>query len=113
MKHRNCSLEQDDLRCLRLVDPIDMRNELVNLATFIHWDSFERKCADFLPFGTGRLASPPRLVAGLMYLQHLNRQSDEAIVAHWLENSYLHDFTGETFFQHQPPNHLSSPQPMA
>jgi len=28
----------------------------------------------------------PRLVAGLLYLQHANDASDEAVVATWLEN---------------------------
>lgn len=43
-----------------------------------------------------------------MYLQYLHRLSDEAIVARWVENPYHHHFTGETFFQHQPPIHPSS-----
>ncbi len=43
-----------------------------------------------------------------MYLQHLHRLSDEAVVARWVENPYFQHFTGEIFFQHQPPIHPSS-----
>jgi IS5 family transposase len=42
-------------------------------------------------------------VAGLLYLQHAFRLSDEAVVARWMENPYYQHFTGETFFQHRPP----------
>lgn len=43
-----------------------------------------------------------------MYLQHLHRLSDKAVVERWVENPYYQHFTGETFFQHQPPIHPSS-----
>ena len=108
MKHRKRPPEQDDLLRPRLVDLIDMRHELVKLAALIDWEFFEREWAGFFPSGTGRPATPPRWVAGLMYLQHLHRLSDEAIVERWVENPYYQHFTGETFFQHQPPIHPSS-----
>ncbi len=47
-------------------------------------------------------------MAGLLYLQHAYRLSDEAIVARWVENPYYQHFTGETFFQHRPPIDPSS-----
>jgi IS5 family transposase len=47
-------------------------------------------------------------VAGLLYLQHAFRLSDEAVVARWVENPYYQHFTGETFFQHHPPIDPSS-----
>lgn len=108
MKHRDRPLEQDDLLRPRLVDLIDMRHELVKLAALIDWEFFEREWAGFFPSGTGRPATSPRLVAGLMYLQHLHRLSDEAVIDRWVENPYFQHFTGETFFQHQPPIHPSS-----
>ena len=37
--------EQDDLLRARLVEMIDMRHELVKLATLIDWDVFEREWA--------------------------------------------------------------------
>ncbi|WP_145111834.1 IS5 family transposase, partial [Cereibacter sediminicola] len=103
MKHRPRPPEQNDLFRPRLVDMIDMRHELVTLAGLIDWEFFEREWAGFFPSTTGRPATSPRLVAGLLYLQHAFRLSDEAAVARWVENPYFQHFTGETFFQHRPP----------
>ena len=103
MKHRTRPPEQNDLFRPRLVDMIDMRHELVSLAALIDWEFFEREWAGFFPSTTGRPATSPRLVAGLLYLQHAFRLSDEAVVARWTENPYYQHFTGETFFQHRPP----------
>jgi IS5 family transposase len=69
---------------------------------------FEREWAGFFPSGKGRPATEPRLVAGLLYLQHAYRLSDEAVVARWVENPYYQHFTGETFFQHKLPIDPSS-----
>ena len=85
-KHRPRPPEQDDLLRPRLVDLIDMRHELVTLAGLIDWEFFEREWAGFFPSTTGRPATSPRLVAGLLYLQHAFRLSDEAVVARWVEN---------------------------
>ncbi len=68
MKHRPRPPEQDDLVRPRLVDLIDLRHELVKLAGLIDWDFFERKWSGFFPSTTGRPATSPRLVAGLLYL---------------------------------------------
>jgi IS5 family transposase len=103
MKHRPRPPEQDDLLRPRLVDLIDLRHELVTLAALIDWEFFDREWAGFFPSATGRPATSPRLVAGLFYLQHAFRLSDEAVVARWVENPYYQHFTGETFFQHRPP----------
>jgi IS5 family transposase len=103
MKHRPRPPEQDDLLRPRLVDLIDLRHELVKLAALIDWEFFEREWSGFFPSTTGRPATSPRLVAGLLYLQHAFRLSDEAVVARWVENPYYQHFTGEVFFQHRPP----------
>ena len=108
MKHRKRPPEQDDLLRPRLVDMIDPRHELTKLAALIHWEVFEREWVGFFPSVTGRPATPPRLVAGLLYLQHAYRLSDEAVVARWVENPYYQHFTGETFFQHRAPIDPSS-----
>ena len=108
MKHRPRSPEQDDLLRPRLVDMTDHRHELVKLAALIDSEMFEREWAGFFPSGKGRPATEPRLVAGLLYLQHAFRLSDEAIVARWVENPYYQHLTGETFFQHKLPIDPSS-----
>ena len=100
--------EQDDLLRPRLVDLIDARHELVRLEVLIDWAFFESEWAGFFPSHTGRPATPPRLVAGLLYLQHAYRLSDEAVVARWVETPYWQHFCGEVSFQHRPPIDPSS-----
>ena len=82
---------------------IDGRHELVRLAALIDWAWFEREWAGLFPSPEGRPALHPRLVAGLMYLQHAYGLSDEAVLARWVENPYFQHFTGEVVFQHRPP----------
>ena len=89
MKHRPRPPEQDDLLRPRLVDMIDPRHELVKLAVLFDWGVFERQWAGFFPSHKGRPATEPRLVAGLLYLQHAYRLSDEAVVARWVENPFF------------------------
>ncbi len=108
MKPHSRAPEQDDLLRPQLVDMIDARHELVKLAALIDWEFFEREWAQFFPSHWGRPATSPRLIAGLMYLQHAFNLSDEAVVARWVENPYYQHFTGETFFQHGPPIDPSS-----
>ena len=108
MKPHPRAEEQDDLLRPRLTDMIDMRHELATLAELIDWEFFEREWAGFFPSSVGRPATPTRLIAGLLYLQHAYRLSDEAVVARWVENPYYQHFCGETFFQHRPPIDPSS-----
>ncbi|MFA3919323.1 IS5 family transposase [Ruegeria hyattellae] len=108
MKPRKPPPDQDDLLRARLVEMIDMRHELVKLEGLIDWDVFEREWLGFFPSHTGRPATSPRLVAGLLYLQHVYALSDEAVVAGWAENPYWQHFSGETFFQHRLPLDPSS-----
>ena len=70
MKRRSRLPEEDNLLRPRLVDMIDLRHNLVKLTSLIDWEVFEREWVGFFPSPTGRPATPPRLVAGLLYLQH-------------------------------------------
>jgi len=108
MKPRKPLPQQDDLLRARLVEMIDMRHELVKLTALIDWEVFEREWVGLFPSPVGRPATPTRLVAGLFYLQHAFRLSDEAVVARWAENPYWQHFCGETFFQHRLPIDPSS-----
>ena len=108
MKPKSRDAEQDDLLRPRLTDLIDMRRELVRLEALIDWEFFEREWSGFFPSHTGRPATSPRLVAGILYLQHAYALSDEAVVARWVENPYYQHFCGETFFQHDRPIDPSS-----
>ena len=87
---------------------IDARHELVKLAALVDREVFRREWATSLPSHLGRPATSPRVVAGLMYLRHAFKLSDEAVVARWVESPYHQHFTGETFFQHRPPIDPSS-----
>lgn len=78
MKPHPRTEEQDDLLRPRLTDMIDWRHELAKLAALIDWEFFEREWAGFFPSTKGRPATSPRLVAGLLYLQHAYRLSGDA-----------------------------------
>ena len=80
----------------------------MQLAQHIDWSVFEDGWGGFFPSHRGRPATRPRLVAGLLYLQHTFALSDEAVVWGWVENPYWQLFCGETWFQHQPPIDPSS-----
>lgn len=108
MKPHSRAEVQDDLLRPRLTEMIDLHHELAKLEKLIDWEFFETEWAGFFPSPTGRPATSPRLVAGLLYLQHAYRLSDEAVVARWVENPYYQHFTGEVFFQHRPPIDPSS-----
>ena len=97
MKPRPRAEEQDDLLRPRLTDMIDLRHELAKLAELIDWEFFEQEWAGFFPSSVGRPATSPRLIAGLLYLQHAFDLSDEAVVGRWVENPYYQHFCGEAF----------------
>lgn len=91
-----------------LTELINSDHGLVKLAALIDWNTFEAEWACFFPSKTGRPATPPRMIAGLLYLQHTFALSDEALILTWVENPYWQHFCGETYFQHQPPIDPSS-----
>ena len=92
----------------RLDEQINMKHPLVRLAVLIDWAEIERAFAVSFTSGRGRPALPPRLVAGLLYLQHTFDASDEAVVNTWVENPYWQYFCGETYLQTELPIDPSS-----
>ena len=92
----------------RLDEQINMKHPLVKLAALIDWAEIERTFAVSFTSGRGRPALPPRLVAGLLYLQHTFDASDEAVVNTWVENPYWQFFCGETYLQTELPIDPSS-----
>ncbi len=99
---------QDDLFRQQLDNLINRRHELVQLADRIDWSVFEREWGALFASQRGAPAMPTRLIAGLHYLKHLYKLSDEAVVARWVENPYWQYVCGETYFQHEVPIHPSS-----
>ncbi len=92
----------------RLDEQINLKHPLVRLAALIDWSEIERTFAVSFTSGRGRPALPPRLVAGLLYLQHTFDASDEAVVNTWVENPYWQFFCGETYLQTELPIDPSS-----
>ena len=92
----------------RLDEQIDLGHPLVRLAALIDWQEIERSFGAHFLSRRGRPALPARLVAGLLYLQHTFKASDEAVVQTWVENPYWQYFTGETHLQTRAPMDPSS-----
>ena len=69
-------------------DHIDLHHPLVELADMIDWAEIDRVATEPSQPGPGRPILRPRLIAGLLYLQHAFDLSDEQVVAGWLENPY-------------------------
>ena len=91
-----------------LLEMINDRHPLVKLADTINWAEIERTFGAHFVSTTGRPALRPRLIAGLLYLQHAYDCSDEVIINTWVENPYVQYFTGETYFQTESPLDSSS-----
>jgi len=91
-----------------LLEMINPKHPLVKLADTINWQEIERTFGAHFVTRTGRPALRPRLVAGLLYLQHAYDCSDEVIINTWVENPYVQYFTGETYFQTESPLDSSS-----
>jgi len=87
---------------------VDLGHPLVQLSELIDWKVFEQAWSGHFAAHLGRPALPPRLIAGLLYLQHTTACSDEELVRSWLENPYWQYFCGETYFQHTLPCDASS-----
>lgn len=78
---------------------------LVILAKKIDWTRFDAAFADFYTTDMGAPAKATRLLVGLHYLKHTFNESDESLVARWVENPYWQYFCGFTTMQHELPLH--------
>lgn len=88
---------------MRLDLSLDMDHELVRLAGVIPWEHLAAEFGALYCADNGRPGLPIRLMAGLHFLKHLKKLSDEEVVWGWVENPYWQFFTGEEFFQHRLP----------
>ena len=98
---------QDELFRDRLVNIINRRHALCQLAAIIDWQMLEARFGQYYS-ENGRPGTPIRLMVGLTYLEHAFGLSDEEVVARWVENPYWQYFCGEQYFQHEFPIDPSS-----
>ncbi len=89
---------QTNLLYPNLLDQLNPKNPLVQLAKAIPWDYLEQEFAPLYSH-RGKPAKPIRLMVGLCILKHLNNLSDDELVAQWIQNPYYQMFCGEREFQ--------------
>ncbi len=79
---------QQNLFKTRLTDLINLGHPLVKLAGEVSWDKMESEFG-ILYSDKGRPSIPIRKIAGLLLLKEMFKESDESVVARWVENPYL------------------------
>lgn len=87
---------------------LNPRHALVQLARKIDWNRFETALASCYTEDMGAPAKATRLMVGLQYLKYTFNESDESVVARWVENPYWQYFCGFTHMQHEVPLDPSS-----
>ncbi|BCT69125.1 IS5 family transposase [Nitrosospira sp. NRS527] len=92
----------DDLFRMRLEQMLDQRHALYRLSGKIDWTVVEDHFGA-LYSEEGRPGIPIRLMVGLHYLKHTFNESDETVVARWVENPYWQHLCGEEYFRHEMP----------
>lgn len=86
---------------------LDPDHPLVILSAKIDWSQFD-DLIDECYSEEGRPGCTTRLMIGLLYLKHAFNESDESVVARWVENPYWQFFCGFTEMQHECPINPSS-----
>ena len=86
-----------------LSELLNPEHPLYILAHRIDWQQFDVAIDDCYAEELGRPGVNTRLMVGLMYLKHTFNESDESVVARWVENPYWQYFCGLDYMQHDPP----------
>lgn len=81
---------------------------LIKLAKQIDWAAFDTAFGELYCEDNGAPAKSTRLMVGLHYLKHTFDESDDSVVAKWVENPYWQAFCGYTHMQHRLPIHPTS-----
>ena len=92
---------------IRLETLLDMKHALVKLTKQINWSAYETAFGKHYA-EDGRPGVPIRVMVGLHYLKYVFDESDESVVARWIENPYWQYVCGCETFQHELPCHPSS-----
>src|SRR3990170_2537153 len=99
---------QCELFGARLNELLNPEHPLYVLAERIDWSRFDSAIDACYADELGRPGVNTRLMVGLLYLKHAFDESDESVVARWVENPYWQFFCGCHYMQHDLPIDPSS-----
>lgn len=108
MKPRTTTQDALELFRSRLDQLLNLEHPLVKLSARIDWSALDAAFAGCYAPDNGAPAKATRLMVGLHYLKHAFDESDESVVARWVENPYWQFLCGETHLQHECPIHPTS-----
>ena len=108
MKPRPQSADAFQLFQAHFSQILNPEHPLFQLAEQIDWSRFDAAFADCYHEELGAPAKATRLMVGLAYLKYAFDESDESLVARWVENPYWQSFCGFTHMQHEAPIDPSS-----
>jgi IS5 family transposase len=86
-----------------LSELLNPEHPLYLLADRIDWQQFDLAIDACYADELGRPGVNTRLMVGLMYLKYTFSESDESVVARWVENPYWQFFCGCQYMQHELP----------
>jgi IS5 family transposase len=99
---------QCELFGAQLRELLNPKHPLYVLAERIDWPEFDAAIDACYAEDIGRPGVNTRLMVGLVYLKHAFDESDESLVARWVENPYWQFFCGCQYMQHELPIDPSS-----
>jgi transposase, IS5 family len=99
---------QCELFGAHLSELLNHKHPLYMLAERIDWSQFDSAIDACYADEIGRPGVNTRLMVGLLYLKHAFDESDESLVARWVENPYWQFFCGLSYMQHALPIDPSS-----
>lgn len=110
MKPKNPGIEdrQGNFLETELEEIIDLKHPLIQLSHQMNWNKLDDELGAFYVEDVGCPGKPTRLMCALQYLKYTYKLSDEEVIARWVENPYWQYFSGEKYFQHNPPIHPTS-----
>lgn len=94
---------QRELFGAHFTEMLNPEHPLYVLAERIDWQQFDAAIDECYAQELGRPGVNTRLMVGLMYLKHAFDESDESVVARWVENPYWQFFCGFQYMQHELP----------
>ena len=108
MRPKPTSADQFELFQANFDQILNLEHEMCQLARAINWNHFETEFANCYSEDMGRPGHAIRLMVGLHYLKHTFNESDESVIARWVENPYWQYFCGFEYLEHECPIHPTS-----